>query len=657
MADYASRATDKALQALEKRIREVYAEAERDIQAKTKDFWERHKAKDAIYRQQVQDGKITMEDYQAWMRGQVFQGDQWKSKLGQMQWMLTRANRAAVDIINGGRVDVFAFNANWQAYQIEVDVNASFGFDVYDADAVTRLLRDNPNLLPPKKLNTAKDKAWNRGVINRQISQGIIQGESLDKIAQRLANVTNTNKKSMLTNARTMMTGAQNAGRQESYQRAINMGINLKREWMATLDSHTRHTHAALDGQVRDVDEPFTTGGYSIMYPGDPNAVPAMVYNCRCTLIAKLVDYPRSENMQRRDNITGKPINRLTYQEWVNMKTSPPTIPVTPVTPVTPTAPKAAPPPKPQPSMPGLRKVLGDWYVDEMDRILDRSPEPRIKELYHKFGDRLKVTDPNLKEGAYFSTGDEGVHMNAKMVAKGNMAQVPYQTAFHEFGHNIDYLAGEDEGTFLSTTYKDGTLSATIQSDFEEFAMKFIADNPRTFLRTKQDARYYLSRMSKEDPTFSRVVKSFNFDEVSIEDIFKEHGDRIAGYILHDPDSSPEWIYNRIIHRLKLESMPLTECGSLSDMLEFCTRIPYPLDAGHGVEYWASGDIDEDTAELFDDDEGLFGMPTNTNGPTEFFAEVCDGMASNPASLAQLRRVFPNAVAMVEEIIEEVLRG
>ena len=35
------------------------------------------------------------------------------------------------------------------------------------------------------------------------------------------------------------------------------MGMRLEKEWMAILDSHTRHVHAALDGRCVYVDKPF----------------------------------------------------------------------------------------------------------------------------------------------------------------------------------------------------------------------------------------------------------------------------------------------------------------------------------------------------------------------------------------------------------------
>lgn len=43
----------------------------------------------------------------------------------------------------------------------------------------------------------------------------------------------------------------------------------------------TRETHRALDGKIREVDEPFESGGMKAMYPGDFGD-PAEDCNCRC---------------------------------------------------------------------------------------------------------------------------------------------------------------------------------------------------------------------------------------------------------------------------------------------------------------------------------------------------------------------------------------
>lgn len=315
MTDYGAEYTDKKIEELEKRITSIYREASHDVEMKMRDFNKRYKAKEAIYAKKLKNGEITQEDFNAWKRGQVFQGKQWQAKKQQLEDTLYNANSVAAKLINGETNGVFAANANYMSYSLEHGVGVNFGFGLYDESTVANLLKNEPDLLPKPRIKKPKDEAWNSKKITRQVTQGIIQGESLDQIATRLAKTTGSqNRDAMLTHARTAMTGAQNAGRQRQLKSAQDLGIKLKKEWMATLDSHTRDTHETLDGQRVPINEPFEAGGYSIMYPGDPHAAPAMVYNCRCTMVADVEDYPAEYN--RYDNIEGKPISNMTYREW-----------------------------------------------------------------------------------------------------------------------------------------------------------------------------------------------------------------------------------------------------------------------------------------------------------------------------------------------------
>lgn len=116
-------------------------------------------------------------------------------------------------------------------------------------------------------------------------------------------------------NARTLVTNSQNAGRLDGMKRAQNMGIKMKKQWVATLDTKTRHEHVELDGQKVDVDEPFVTSdGDEIDFPGDDNAEPYLVYNCRCSMISvfdgfdkNIIDYDLTQNEKLGD---------MTYDEW-----------------------------------------------------------------------------------------------------------------------------------------------------------------------------------------------------------------------------------------------------------------------------------------------------------------------------------------------------
>lgn len=148
-----------------------------------------------------------------------------------------------------------------------------------------------------------------------------MQGKGIGKIADDLqSRIRDMNRASAIRTARTAVTGAQNAGRLDTYRSAHNMGIKLKKRWLATLDNRTRHAHAMLDGQTVDVDKPFKVDGYELMYPGDSSAPGYLVYNCRCTMIADLPDVskPRHELRRAIDPETGRSVlvPYMNYTQW-----------------------------------------------------------------------------------------------------------------------------------------------------------------------------------------------------------------------------------------------------------------------------------------------------------------------------------------------------
>ena len=125
--------------------------------------------------------------------------------------------------------------------------------------------------------------------INAETLQGILQGESMDKIAKRIMNVQEMNKTQAIRSARTIVTGAENKGRQDSYARAEADGIILQKEWLSSdQPGRTRDWHmpSAFTSLVVDQDKPFENSLGKIMFPGDPSADGANVWNCRCSMAA-----------------------------------------------------------------------------------------------------------------------------------------------------------------------------------------------------------------------------------------------------------------------------------------------------------------------------------------------------------------------------------
>lgn len=321
MSDKASKAVDKKIKKLQDQLEDVYFQASKDLTAKINDFNDKFMAKDAKYLEMLDKGEITQDQYQGWLKGQVFQSKQWENKKFQIVKTICSSNQVAAKIVSGESINVFADNANWTAYVMETGEGIDFGFGLYDFTTVINLIKNDPKILPEWKINEPKDYIWNEKKVNRAITQGIIQGESLNKIAKRLTNdLVTTNENHMKTFARTAMTGAQNAGRDQRFMEAKAKGILMVKEWMATLDGRTRDSHKAMDGEKIKVSDKFHPMKFSngCRFPGDPEGPPWEVYNCRCTLVGDIEAYP--DEYKRYDNIDGKPIENMTYKEWYKAK-------------------------------------------------------------------------------------------------------------------------------------------------------------------------------------------------------------------------------------------------------------------------------------------------------------------------------------------------
>lgn len=328
MEDQGAKWTDEKIAELEERIVSLYSEAYDEIREKYMAFCRRFERDDKKYSEQLKEGKITAATYRDWLRGQVFQRKRWQAQLDDLAKTLTRVNQIAMDIINGEVPGVMAMNANWTEFEIEKAGNIDMGFGLYDEDTVKQLLRDEPNLLPPLRVNVPKDEAWNAKIITRQIEAGIVTGEGILMIAKRLQRATGMCEEWAKTNARTAMTAAQSLGVLEGIKQANELGAETHKKWNASKDGHTREAHKLLDRQHIPWDEPFDSILGPIMRPGDPSANPRNVYRCRCRINAYSVRFP-PRNAQMRDSVWDRAANMkpdvmasMSYTEWYKYKES-----------------------------------------------------------------------------------------------------------------------------------------------------------------------------------------------------------------------------------------------------------------------------------------------------------------------------------------------
>ena len=187
--------------------------------------------------------------------------------------------------------------------------DAGGDFTLYDEQTVRRLIVEQPDLMPhypkAKAVRRGIDLAFGKKQITNAVTTGILMGRSSRGIAADLRRrIIDMSIESAIRAARTAVTAAENGGRQATYEKAAEMGIELQREWIATKDHRTREWHGAADGQRVGVDEAFTVGGERLMFPGDRShgASGWNIYNCRCAV---------------RGVIKGHGRKRETFTEWM----------------------------------------------------------------------------------------------------------------------------------------------------------------------------------------------------------------------------------------------------------------------------------------------------------------------------------------------------
>lgn len=646
--DYGHKLTDNLLAETEDKINVIYDKAAKEAKQKAEKYLDRFKEQDSDMRKKLDNGDITDKEYQEWRTRKLIGDSKYKSLAEGLATDMTNANKLAASVINGHLPDVYATNYNWGTYKIEQDARIDTNFMIYDRQTVERLIRDNPDLIPVKaKIKVPKDKLWNKQKINDAVTQGILLGDSIPNIAKRLAAVTDMNRTSAIRNARTMTTSAESGGRIDSYKRATDMGIIITQEWLATNDGRTRHEHTILNGQQREVGEPFEVEGNKIAFPGDPEAEPFLVYNCRCTLISKFkgFDYKKMD-----EYVEEKP---MSYKEWKKQHQ------------------QAKEPPKSDrpPTKEGWLYETASGYsekdIEAMNQIVEAAPEQE-RELWELYAPTLQKPLPREENQAraYFRPKTGRVHLDNQEVAAGDVLHTPFENHFHEYAHNIDYLAGEGHNHFSDTWTDDkgrklediimnewnekfGEKRADweiAQLDFAELLKsQYVKDNQALNDELYMKLKYWRrsNKISKDDETYLKLKNELQgyTTKAQMLDFYKRNADKM----LSDRErKGKEYNINadavkNYIRDIRNE-YSLRERGILSDMFERFTAtnldIEYPLGAGHGKVY----------------------AKTTNNLSNEAFAEFVDSSFTNLKALELVKEELPESYEAYNKMLSDLLR-
>ena len=301
-SDFMSEKMDTYMEQIEDRLSALYANAAYDVNQKFAEFAKGFEKQDANMLAQVEAGKISQEEYTQWRSRKMLQDSMYRSTVDEMSTMLVNTDVAAMALVNSAMPSVVAQSYNFtQALGFEAARKAGITqgtFQVYNARSVQKIVKDNPKLL--KEVDRDADTKWNREKINREITAGIVQGEPIPKISDRLQRVAHMDNSAATRNARTAMTAAENIGRSEAADELKEQGIPMEEVWSATYDDRTRESHLMLDGTVRDENGYFGADFliHPLRFPADPDGDPEEIYNCRCRMSLQLKGIDHSNDKE-----------------------------------------------------------------------------------------------------------------------------------------------------------------------------------------------------------------------------------------------------------------------------------------------------------------------------------------------------------------------
>ena len=174
-----------------------------------------------------------------------------------------------------------------------------------DQEAMVRAVQLDSKISQGLYSRLGEDVSLLKKKITAQVSRGISTGMSFQQVARQLANYTNIGFNNAVRIARTEGHRIQVQSGMDACYKAKEKGADVVKQWDAALDARTRETHAAVDGEIRELDKPFSNG---LMFPGDPSGGAAEVINCRCALLQRArwaLDDAELETLKKRAEYFG----------------------------------------------------------------------------------------------------------------------------------------------------------------------------------------------------------------------------------------------------------------------------------------------------------------------------------------------------------------
>lgn len=291
-------------------------------------------------------------------------------------------------------------------YRLDKKYGIDVGNAIIDSNFLEALIeKPVAGLKLSKRLYNDVDKLAKRST--DAIRNGLIKGQSYDKIAGRLRDLNEASYNNAMRIVRTESGRVSAEATMKGYADAKDLGIHLEKEWLSSIDARTRKSHIDLDGQRVPVDGEFKINGHRALAPCLFGVAEEDI-NCRCTTVEHVVDAP--------DEVKVKPTEAETFAEYKEDKTG-----------------------EKDKSNPFSDKAINkmeEAYSDEQLKIFREAYNP-VNEDVTKAIDNFINSDVELLHHSVKGHENYTGGQNPTMLVNSSKPR----TFYHEIGHGIDDLA------------------------------------------------------------------------------------------------------------------------------------------------------------------------------------------------------------------------
>ena len=289
-------------------------------------------------------------------------------------------------------------------------------------------------------------------------------------------------------------------------------------------------------------------------------------------------------------------------------------------------------------------KTIGKEHYDKIRDIVETTQHAKAAQVWAKYENQIKVKPPEPGHASAYQKGDS-VYLNIDEVALGNSIKLPYQTAFHEVGHLVDYLVNKK---YLSSVYKDGAFSKAIKTDLDSLLEARAKDyvlpkrpmaRIRNLLKNKEWRKLREENLITQEEFLglAKVNTRAETKKQILENLSWRTDDEIRE-IIRGRFLAVE--AKKFCTEMKA-NYSLLDRSSLSDTFEGYAYSHYALEfrfgSGHGKEYWQWAKGRERISH-------------------ETFAHFVESAIANPGSLEVLNKFLPTASKVFDEMLDEILK-